>query len=493
MRLLTLPAVVLITVWPCITLSASSPAFDISTIDTSPVRSQTVYSAFLVDKDKADLIVAKVREDGTRRLAVYLMQDGRFHNEPEVDIELPDDVILTEVCRLQSGDAFILYTRNQAVSFDPRTGIRRKLVEYSSLYNVPAKERIPRLDLCRDLNNDGLDDFIIPGFDGFQVFIQRDDNTFHDPVDIYAPPYMEMSYSSNPWYEARTLYQVDMNHDGRGDLVVWRDDHFDIYLQQDTGLFDADPAQLETDITFDHEGTDGLSPGLGEGDVSNSQSKALYQLADLDGDGIPDLVTLTVKSRGVFDKQTTYEIHKGRKGEQNLIEFEQAPVSRIQSEGIQFDMEEKDFNQDKQIDVVISSVRLGLGKILAALLTGSISVDVDFYQMSNGRYGDSPNVTRKIKATFDWSTGEVFYPTVLIADMDDDGLADLLVQAGENTLQIYPGRPDEELFERDSIDFEVPMPRDPELVELTNLNNDGRPDLIMQRRFPAKVVIMVSR
>lgn len=493
MKIVVLAVTALLSVWPSPGTAANGPAYDISILDTSPALNQTVSSAFLRGEPQASLIVTAVEESGARRLALYVMRDGKFRSRPEVEMELAGDVILTEVCKLESGDAFIVFTRNEALAFDLRNQVRRKLVEFTSLYNVPLRKSVPKLDLCQDLNDDGLDDFIIPNFDGFQLFIQRSNGAFNESIDIHAPPAMEMFYNDHPWYEARSLYRTDMNLDGRQDLVFWVDDHFAIYRQLENGLFDDEPVQQRTDIPFEHEGTDGLSVGLGEQDVSDMESTALYQLADLDADGIPDLVTLTVRSKGVFDKQTTYEFHKGRKGEEGRIEFEQLPESRIRSEGIQFAMEEKDFDMDEQVDVVISSVELGLGKILAALLTRSISVDLDFYAMQGGRYPANPNVTRKIKATFDWSTGEVFYPTVLMTDIDADGLVDLLVQLDENTLRIYSGRADQELFDRESVDLDVPMPQDPELVELANLNDDGRPDLVIRHRSPARVVVLVSQ
>lgn len=493
MKFRVLAITALLAVWPSSGMPADAPAFDISILDTSPALNQTVSSAFLRDASQASLIATTVEESGTRRLALYVMRDGKYRSDAEVEMELAGDVILTEVCELESGDAFIVFTRNEALAFDLRNRVRRKLIEFTSLYNVPLRKSVPILDLCRDLNDDGLDDFIIPNFDGFQVFVQRKDGTFHNSMDIHAPPAMEMSYNDDPWYEARSPYRADMNLDGRKDLVFWVDDHFAIYRQLENGLFDGEPVRQRSDIPFEHEGTDGLSVGLGEKDVSDTESKALYQVADLDADGIADLVTLTVKSKGVFDKQTTYEIHKGHKGEEGRIEFEHLPASRIQSEGIQFSMEEKDFDMDKQIDVVISSVELGLGRILAALLTRSINVDLDFYAMQEGRYPAKPNVTRKIKATFDWSTGEVFYPTVLMTDIDANGLVDLLVQLDGDTLRMYPGRADQQLFEREFVDLDVPMPQDPELVELANLNDDGRPDLIIRHRSPSRIVVLVSR
>ena len=45
--------------------------------------------------------------------------------------------------------------------FDPVTGQRQTLLTYTSIYNTVADKELPTFDLMRDLNDDGLDDFII--------------------------------------------------------------------------------------------------------------------------------------------------------------------------------------------------------------------------------------------------------------------------------------------------------------------------------------------
>jgi hypothetical protein len=238
-----------------------------------------------------------------------------------------------------------------------------------------------------------------------------------------------------------------------------------------------------------------MSTAMQDEDQSNNSAKALFQITDLDGDEIPDLVTLSIDSKGVFKKKTTYEIHKGTAGD-GIVEFSPVPDSRIESKGIQFEMKEQDFNSDGQTDMVISTVQLGIGKILAALITGSIDIDLNFYQMEDGLYPAKPNLKREITATFSLSSGDMFFPSVLIADVDGDKVSDLLVQDGANKLKIYIGGKDGKLFAKRSVNIEVSMPNEPDLVELADLNSDGKKDIVMRHQAagePRKVVIMVSK
>jgi len=129
-------------------------------------------------------------------------------------------------------------------------------------------------------------------------------------------------------------------------------------------------------------------------------------------------------------------------------------------------------------------------------LTGSIRIDLGFYQMRNGRYPLKPNVVRNIKATFSLSTGDVFFPSVLMADVSGDGLADLLVQDGNDGLLIYPGIASERLFSKDAIEVNAPMPTQPERIQVADLNADGKQDLIVRLEVkgePFQVLVLMAR
>jgi hypothetical protein len=180
---------------------------------------------------------------------------------------------------------------------------------------------------------------------------------------------------------------------------------------------------------------------------------------------------------------------------QGVPQFSSTPDSRIESKGVQFDMQEKDLNNDGQLDIIVSSVELGLTKLVRALLTGAIRIDLGFYQMKDGVYPELPNIVRTIKATFSFSSGDVFVPTVLMADVTGDGLADLLLQEGDDELHIYLGEATDQLFADDPVEISVAMPRDPDLVQVADLNHDGKQDLILALEVngkPDRVLVLIK-
>ena len=469
--------------------------FQRSSLNTGSALGQTVLYGRLSNATQADLAVFQIREDNVRYMSLYRQIEGQFEETAFVQHKVPKDVIFVDMGRWQGRDVLMFFTATNGIRFDPVTGRSQTLVTYASIYNTVADKELPTFDVMRDLNDDGFDDFIVPGFEGYQVSIQQVDGGFTKPVLMRAPPIMEISYNNHPWYKARKIYHTDMNGDGQRDLAFWLEQDFIVYLQRD-GLFDSQGLPFSTEVQIDAEGYEGISMRMGGEDQSNVVKKALFQLRDLDGDHYAELVTLAVKSEGVFKKQTTYAFYNGLASETALATYSMVPDSVIESPGIQFNMEEQDLNNDGQIDIIVSSVELGVGKIVRALLTGSIRIDLGFYQMRNGRYPLKPNVVRNIKATFSLSTGDVFFPSVLMADVSGDGLADLLVQDGNDGLLIYPGIASERLFSKDAIEVKAPMPTQPERIQVADLNADGKQDLIVRLEVkgePFQVLVLMAR
>ncbi len=497
MRLLALPAWLLVC---AVAMAQQAPLFSVSTI-TGPVPGpQTVLPGHFREGDLADVFIVAADADGRRRGRYYEQRvEGEFAESPSHVVDIDPEAVVVDVGRLGDRDAIVWLTTAGVIQFDPLTDTVRRLARGISIYAAPAETGLPRIDFFRDINGDELDDLVIPDFNGYRVHVQRADGSFGAAAVMTAPPVMDMSFDNHPWYQPQPLFQADMDGDGRVDAVVWNEDHFRVYRLLETGSFDNEPVSVSSNVPFEIVGTDSISARLREEDQSELTLRALYDLRDLTGDGIPELVTLTIVSSGVFKKETTYRIHRGippASMDGGDVTFSEEPMSVIASRGIQFETEGVDVDADSDIDLVISSVRIGIGKIVGALLTGSVSFDLDFYPLGANGYADGPSVSRQITATFDLSSGDFFYPFVLITDVTGDGPADLLVQDGEDTLQVFRGTGDETLFERSPVDVKLELPNDADLVQLADLNRDGRSDVVMRienKKAPGRVSLLVSR
>ncbi len=454
-------------------------SFDRYEIMTGAAYRQTVLPGYLLGGPVAELIVVSIDKDDHRRLRVFTFDDGAW--APILDMTLRPGVLFVDVANIGGRDRLIMYERGRLNWFDPETATEHPLVAVTSIYNAPMKGEVPHLDITRDVNADGRDDLLVPDFDGYSVFIQTSAGGFADPVKLGPGAEMGMTVESNPWYQARPFHQLDYNRDGRSDLVFWNEDHFEVHYQDEHGLMDPVAKTYTPAVEFDSDGIYSITLG-DTSEEEDTRQKVLHSLSDLNGDGVADIVTFTLEGKSLFGKRSAYEVHFGKPTPDGGTVFASEFDTVLRSDGIQFEMEQHDFDGDGQLDMMITSFELGIGSIIRTLLTGSISLDLEFYRLEGGVYPDKPNVTRKIRAEFDFSTGNTFVPSVLIADLNNDGRSDLLVQENLEELRIFVGVPGPDLFSRRPQKFPVAMPDDEEYTWLVDLNKDGRPDLLMHHR-----------
>lgn len=437
-------------------------------LDTGPGLTQTLLA---VDQR---LYVFTVDGAGQRSFQIGQSENG--YQLASQRHPLRDHAIFVDSIATSTGTLPVVIYQGEARDLDTN----RLIVEFDSIYNVPVVDAVPRYRVFRDINGDGLDDFIIPSFSGYQVAVQQKDGAFTTPINLDAAPIMEMSYNNHPWYQSKNLFVADMNFDRRDDLVLWDEDHFIVYAQLVTGAFTAEAFTIPSSVLLDYDSVDGMSVRMSNEDQSNKTVTVVHGIDDYDGDGVPDLMTMQVKSEGVFRKKTTFSLHPGQATEQQHVVFGTESTSSIESNGIQYEMEARDLDGDQDLDLIVSSVELGVGKIIAALLTSSIKIELGFYVMEDGLYPNKPDSTREITATFSLSTGEFSLPAVLIQDATGDGRDDLFLQENESQLNLFTGESGRSVFAKRAEQIKIPMPKDPDLIELEQINDDGLVDLVIR-------------
>ena len=246
---------------------------------------QTVLTGFLLGGAMAELAVVNIDENDDRRLRIYEFGDGAW--APKLDATLGPEVLFVDVANIGGRDRLVTYERGRLNWFDPESATERALVAVTSNFNPPRKGEVPHVDVTRDVNADDRDDLVVPDFDGFWVFIQMSDGAFADPVKIGPSTEMGRIYGADgyrydPWGQSR-VHEMDYNRDGRSDLVFWNEDHFEVHLQDERGLFAPVGKTFTTDVAFDSDNLDTLATG-------DMMGKVLHSLTDLNGDGVADLI-----------------------------------------------------------------------------------------------------------------------------------------------------------------------------------------------------------
>ena len=334
------------------TPAAAQFTFEQYEVVTDSAARQSIVTGFLLDGAFADLAVVHLDENDDRRLRIYAF--GAETWVPRLDATLGPDVTFVDVANIGGRDRLLAYEPGRLNWFDPESSTERTLVAVTASFSPPRSDQIHHVDITRDVNHDGRDDLVVPDVDGFWVVIQMSDGAFADPAKI--GPAADMSgiygadgYRYDPWGQSR-IHEMDYNHDGRSDLVFWREDHFEVHTQDERGLFAPVAETFTTEVAFDSDDRSSLAAG-------DMAGRVLHSLTDLNGDGVGDLIVFRLEGRRVSSKQSAYEVHFGTPASDGGTAWTPDLDAAIRSDGsIQLGMDRLDFDRDGQVDMMVTTI-----------------------------------------------------------------------------------------------------------------------------------------
>ena len=481
--------------------------FDQYEVATGAAKHQTVLIGFFLGGTIAELATVDVDENGNRQLRIYAFVDGVWG--PRLDVPLRPEVLFIDVANIDGRDRLITYEQGRLNWFDPDSTMEHALVEITMNYNAMVGGSIPHIDITRDVNLDGLDDVVMPDIDGFWVATQVGDGSFTDPIKLGPPePFLDeialddtRSYRevgitalTIPWYLSR-VHQMDYNQDGRGDLVFWNRDHFDVYHQDANGMFSTVPESFTVDIPFDTDGAYSIAFGFsGENTFSlifglreSTTLRVLYSFRDVNGDGVADMMVLSLNGRSVLNQRSLYEVHFGTPTPDGIL-FAREASAVIQPQGRAGGLQHsgyssvwlQDFDTDGEVDLIFRDVNIGVGGMMRALIGNSVMMDVEFYRIEDGTYPDKPTATHKIRPDINlFDKQNIFFSPVLMGDVNGDRRLDLLVGKSREELQVFVGVPGPRLLARQPKKVAVTLPMDERNTRLVDLNKDNKQDILM--------------
>jgi len=498
-------------------------AFTQYEVVTGSAERQTVLTGFLLGGASAELAVVNVGDSDERRLRIYEFGDSAW--APGADATLGPDVQFADVANVGGRDRLVTYEPGHLNWFDFESATERALVEVTADFRPPRGGEVPHVDVTRDVNGDGRDDLVVPGVDGFRVFIQTSAGEFADPVKIGRSPDLSQIYGAdgyryNPWGESR-VHEMDYDQDGRRDLVFWNEDHFAVHLQDEEGLFAPVAETFTTEVTFDSDDLSSLAMG-------GMTGRVLHSLADLNGDGVGDLVVFSLEGASISRKRSTYEVHLGAPAPDGGTLFARDVDFAFQSDGrIQLGMNRRDFDGDGDLDLMFTTIDVeylesSLWKRLKGFMGDDIWLDLEFHPNTGGLHSDSPDAVRRMQLDGHPSVREdgwvpldivlrgatheerktqkrhlrAFNTTLLIGDVTGDGRSDLLIEETHRQLLVFAGVPGPELFARQPQRVAVAIPNDEEYTWLVDLNRDGKQDILMHHPSttePHRVTMLIAR
>ena len=498
--------------------------FEQHEVVTGTAKHQTVLTGLFLDGDFAELAVVSIEKNKNRHLHIYGFSGGSWVSK--LDAPLRPEVLFVDVANIGGRDRLITYEQGRLNWFDLDSAVEQVLVEFTTNYNATGVGGIPAVDITRDLNGDGLDDLIVPDLDGFWIATQLGNGSFTDPIKLGPPdPFLDKialddkhSYREvgiNPltvhWYLSR-LHQMDYDQDGRNDLVFWNADHFEVYRQDTNGMFSAVAETFTVDIPFDTDGAYSIAFDFkGENMFSlifgfrkKTKRRVLHTFQDLNGDGVADLVIHSLAGRSLGKQRSQYEVHFGTPTPDGIV-FARDVSMTIRPRGSAGGLQPwgyssqwfQDLDGDGKTDILFKDVKTGLIGMSRAMVGKSIAIDLECYRIEDGTYPNKATTRRKIRPNLDiFEKHRVFFPVVLLGDVNGDGRLDLLVGKHWEELHVFLGVPGPKLFARKPQKVAVAMPNDERNARLVDLNKDNKQDILIHypsTTDPHRVVLLIAR
>lgn len=463
--------------------------FDIETIEVSSkhnidvipfsIKASNVTKLLIIETPEINQLEKQIQGLGAepiRTIKIFQRSDAEW--TLMLEKALDDSMDLVDTIKSTNGIQLVGLQESQLVYLDETTSAFKPLFKTSSMFSGRSWGSSPLMEMFADINDDGLDDFLMPNFDGWAVALQQDDG--FQQLQLVGPrPNMSFRETARyVAYRAEEAFLIDENNDGRNDIAFWQDGYFEVHRQSNLGQFSKVPVNLDANLKDMLSGYAQISIGE-DAKNDNGKNRLLDEIVDINNDGVSDLIVKRIKAEGIFGWESEYEVYLGAVNENNLLEFPESPSSTIRTDGFQFDNERLDISGDGNQEFLVTSVDISIGAVIRALITRSVSVDVSIYKMINGKFPAKPSTRKTISARFDFGSGDLFIPAVLGADVTGDGQKDLLVQKGDSTLLVYPGQQDQTMFAKKAIKLSLALPDSRTGFMVHDLDHDGRDELLL--------------
>ena len=437
-----------------------------------PIDSHRVLTDF--EGGRGSILLTGRSKTSEKYIGLYTILQESVNTAAMIEMSVPSEVLFFDAGRVGDETKLLFLTPTGVLELDPESAELRPLIEISSIFRTASNAAVTELDFLRDVNEDGREDIVLPDFHGLRIALQTSKG--FEAIDILEL-HPELRFNQGQAnYLVRPLHHFDFTLDGKKDLAIIEDNQFLVFERTEDGFErHADPYPIDIDLV--QEGKERYEDRVIDIDQSDYRLSRIDKVADLNGDELPDIMTITTISSGLFNKHTEYRVHLGRKSADG-VRYQSIADAEIPSGGIQVDLSLLDEDHDRGKDLVSTSFRLGFGEIITALFTRSIKVNVELYRIgTEPLYPAEPDYRAKVKLRFSLSTGFVNVPAVRFGDFDGDGSSDLMLQQDSEGLEIRLGNGSD--FNSGKLQWSTTLPRDGTRIKVVDVNGDAGQDVLV--------------
>jgi hypothetical protein len=375
----------------------------------------------------------------TRKLAVFFDHGGHYNGEPDQLLDPPHGCGFVDLGDLD-GDgkrALICGEGRQLVAWrmagDRLETTPRPVMKAASLFAIAEDDELPFFDVLRDWDGDGRAEILLPQVDGIAVYTRGADGWSRAAIlrtpssasymvrsELYEPRIA--NFSMRAAFVVPEMVTGDYDGDGKPDLFLVVEDTLAVHKGGGPTVFSAVPiARHFLGVRTPEEAVRG--------------AHVATAVRDLDGDGVADLIVNKI-SGGLGQMKAQTAIYYGRKGGGY-----DPPSQLLQREGYSGAFSLADLDGDGKPELVMPHVDVGLTEMARALLAKKMLVGWEVRKNRGRKFSVDADVAKDIDLPVDTSRlADVDGPFPSVAgDFDGDGRADFVAAHGSDKLAIWLG------------------------------------------------------
>jgi|GEM_PF-1091086 len=411
-----------------------------------------------------------------RALSIFMQDRDAFTSEPIQTILADKGEILFDIGDLDSDDnpelVFLLEDGISVRQFvDGRySQVLEHIVTTSSVFLPHDGSILPRHRFILNIDGDNAPEIIIPQRHELHILSKGQDGGFKLVQRLWTspeytlPPRNALTQSLNlPVCRAQ-----DYNGDGFSDLLAVSGDRLDVFLQYPQTWVNPQPSLTPPDLRY-RMGTRNVNTTVLE---TLTPVSATVETRDLNGDGYVDII-VTQGSRATFTHRISQiQIYLNKQGRYDILPDHVFTAENFGGEHII-----RDFNGDGLQDFALLTFKIGFAQAIKFLLTKKAGNAFDIYPMHSDNTYPQKSV-RRISFSRSIRIDEILGSTLCHSfegDFNGDGLRDILIGTGDETITVFPGHPQTLFTKKPSLKIQTVI--SPHLW-VGDLNQDGYSDII---------------
>ncbi|MCX7017468.1 MAG: VCBS repeat-containing protein [bacterium] len=408
-----------------------------------------------------------------------------YYGFGRLDLKAPYSILL-----LQPDGIYYYPLEGGMISDQPRILLKKPLIQGQ------ASDREPQyFDFALDLDNDGLDDLLLPEARGFSIYHQTAPRQF-SPVRLPRDPYKQTDtfnfqrllpddrsrVPSISGYMSRrsgvnNLLLFDANSDGLEDLIYTTTlpgpnskeiDRYDIFLQRRDCEFTTQPSQSMA-VPYEHNA-----------DVT---------FRDLNRDGRLDAIVIK-SNLDIVNPKTQVKFYMAGKDSSQIFARESDRFVTKDPIGI---VCVADFNNDRYIDFAVTYFSYqfsSVDDIVDFVLSNKLRFRLQFFLgRGSAGFNRQPDYQKELQLSMKTESYRGYPPIMITDDMNGDKIMDLVVRTEEDKLAVYPSSGNFS-YEKDPSD-QLTIPEDA-VVNFDDVNADGLTDIIISSIAKPQVTVYLS-